>query len=217
MALTRNVKDQLIRATNDAFDRANTLYSRIALSGGTSDGNGYKPLMNPDRRDAATFIFFEAAARYENFCAEAFEIEVRKKFGVAPKTATYLMGSSDRGLAGVMGWASPATVQERAQHLFGKNGFFARFEDLIGAQTLSLLTQAHRVRNRVAHSGDNAVREYRKILGQLHVPQRARKGLSVGRLLMEYPSTATVGDRWFNRFLGAYRTTVLEFDRHVII
>lgn len=127
MALTRNIKDRLIRTTSDAFARANTLYSRIALNGGTYDGTNYNPLMNPDRRDAATFIFFEVAAQYENFCAEAFEIEVRKKFGVGPKTASYLMGSSDRGLAGFMGWASPVTIEERARHLFGKTGFFALF------------------------------------------------------------------------------------------
>lgn len=78
MALTRATKDRLVRATNDAFTRADALYSRIALNGGYHNATNYAPLMNPDRRDAATFIFFEVAAQYESFCSKAFEIEVRK-------------------------------------------------------------------------------------------------------------------------------------------
>ena len=61
------------------------------------------------------------------------------------------------------------------------------------------------------------MRDYKTILGQLNVPIAARKGLSVGRLLMDYPSTTPIGDGWFNRFLTAYRIVVQKYDRHVVI
>jgi site-specific recombinase XerD len=45
----------------------------------------------------------EVAAQYENFCCEALKIEVRKRFSVEPKRAVNIVGSSDKGLSGVMG------------------------------------------------------------------------------------------------------------------
>lgn len=217
MALTRAVKDRLVTQTKDNLARATTLYTRLALNGGFRNGQDFSPLMHPDRRDVATFIFFEAAAQYESFCAEAFKLEVRKAFSVQPKYAINIMGSSDRGLAGVMGWASPSVVQERARHLFGKSGFFGRLETILGSSAYNTLIHAHKVRNRVAHNGGNAVSDYRKVLGQLGVPQRSRRGMSVGRLLMDYPIKAAARDRWFDRFLKAYLTAVEAFDSHVVI
>lgn len=173
--------------------------------------------MNPDRRDVAAFIFFEVSAQYETFCCEALKIEVRKKFSVGPKLAVNIMGSSDKGLSGVMGWAAPKIVQKRAQNLFGKLGFFGRFEVILGKTTYDILAHAHKVRNRIAHGGPKASSDYNKILAQLGVPERARNGLSVGRLLMDYPNGSAVGDRWFNRFLAAYVKVVDEYEKHVII
>jgi hypothetical protein len=156
-------------------------------------------------------------AQYEAFCCEAFRIEVRKKFSVGPSRADNIMGSSDRGLTGVMGWAAPSVIQPRAQNLFGKSGFFGRFEAILTQPTFNVLAHAHKVRNRVAHSGSKAASDYNKIFGQLGVPAGSRKGLSVGRLLMDYPSGSALGDRWFNRFLAAYEKVVDEFDRHVVV
>lgn len=217
MALKKKVKDRLVLETQNAISRANVLYDRIALNGAVRNGANYSPLMNPDRRDIATFIFFEVAARYEAFCCDAFRIEVRRKFSVEPGRADNLMGSADRGLAGVMGWAAPHVVQARAQNLIGKRGFFGRFATIVAQPTYDVLTHAHKVRNRVAHSGSKAVSEYNRILGQLGVPAASRKGLSVGRLLMDYPLGSAVGDRWFNRFVAAYERVVDEFNARVVI
>lgn len=217
MALTRGVKDRLVADTKSAIARANVLYERIALNGAVRNGANYARLMNFDRRDIAAFIFFEVAARYEAFCCDAFRIEVRKKFSVEPGRADNLMGSSDKGLSGVMGWASPQTVQERAQNLFGKTGFFGRLAVVVTQPTYDVLARAHKVRNRVAHSGSKAVSAYNNILGTLGVPAGSRKGLSVGRLLMDYPAGSVVGDRWFNRFVAAYDKVVDEFDTRIII
>lgn len=217
MALKKEIKDRLVTQAKTSIIRASDLYSRVALSGGFTNGAFYSPLMNPDRRDAAAFIFFEVAAQYENFCCEAMKIEVRKKFSVEPKRAVNIMGSSDKGLAGVMGWAAPNIIQSRAQNLLGKSGFFGRFEKILGKQVYDRLSYAHKVRNRIAHGGAKAVSEYNKILQLLGVPAGSRKGLSVGRLLMDYPNASAVGDRWFDRFLAAYLKVVEEYDAHVVI
>ena len=193
------------------------MFARIALKGGFNDGSGYSPLMNPDRRDAATFIFFEVAAQYENFWREAFKIEVRKAFSVEPKRAVNIMGSSDKGLSGMMGWGAPNIIQSRARNLFGKSGFFGRFESILGKPTYDTLIHAHKVRNRIAHGSPTAISDYNRILPQLHVPAGSRKGLSVGRLLMDYPASSAVGSRWFNRFLSAYREVVDKYDARVLI
>ncbi|HPU86388.1 MAG TPA: hypothetical protein PLE60_13755 [Candidatus Latescibacteria bacterium] len=173
--------------------------------------------MNPDRRDVAAFIFFEISAQYENFCCEALEIEVRKRFGVEPKHAVNIMGSSDKGLTGTMGWGAPDVVQSRAQNLLGKSGFFGRFEDILGKPTYDTLAHAHKVRNRIAHGGTKAITDYNRILAQLGVPVRSRRGLSAGRLLMEYPGNVAQGDRWFSRFITAYQKVIEEYDRVVVI
>jgi hypothetical protein len=142
---------------------------------------------------------------------------VRKKFAVEPKRAVCIMGSSDKGLSGVMGWAAPNVVQTRAENLLGKSGFFGRFMAILGKPTYDILDHAHKVRNRIAHRGPKVISDYNKILGQLGVPIGSRKGLSVGRLLMDYPNAAAVGDRWFNRFLAAYLKVIEEYDRRVVI
>jgi hypothetical protein len=64
MSLQREIKDRLVAQSKESVTRACDLYSRIALNGGFNNGAGYSPLMNPDRRDIAAFIFFEVAAQY---------------------------------------------------------------------------------------------------------------------------------------------------------
>ena len=207
MALTQQSIDRLISGFQNDLERAETLYARIALAGATNNVDGsHSALRQPDRRDAAQFIFFEAAAQFETFCNEAFKIEVRYEFSVQPQRADFVMGNIDRGLVGTMGWASPKMLRSRAQALFGKKGFFARMDQRVGETAYLRLTQAHKVRNRVAHTGGKASKEFRKILDDLEVPRASRKGLSVGRLLMDYPATVQADDRWFYRFINAYRS-----------
>ena len=215
MALTRNVIDRLVVGFRTDVVRAETLYGRIALSGATRNGTGaFSPLLQPDKRDAAQFIFFEVAAQFEHFCSEAFLIEVRHEFGVQPQRAMHVMGSSDRGLSGVMGWGAPKMLQGRARNLYGKRGFFARLETRLGQTHYQRLGYAHKIRNRIAHSGGNASKDFNAILGNLGVPVGSRKGLSVGRLLMDYPNGTNANDRWFFRLTGAYRTLVDDFEQY---
>ncbi|MDQ2987045.1 MAG: hypothetical protein M3R13_10070, partial [Armatimonadota bacterium] len=142
-------------------------------------------------------------------------IEVRKVYAVQPGRGKYILGSADRGLVGFMGWASPKMLSERGENLFGRVGFFARLEHWIGSTTYQRLGYAHKIRNRIAHGGQNASKEYSSILAAMMVPKKARQGVSVGRLLQDYPTSAAQNDRWFYRLMMAYETTIREFDRKV--
>jgi hypothetical protein len=216
MALTQATIDRLVNGFKVDLERAQVLYGRIALAGATIDQNGaYLALRQPDRRDAAQFIFFEAAAQFELFCLEAFKIEVRSKFDIQPQRAVYVMGGTDRGLAGFMGWASPRLLQDRARALFGKVGFFAHLERRLGTPTYQRLTHAHKVRNRIAHTSGSASPDFNAILAQLNVPVGSRQGLSVGRLLMDYPTSQLADDRWFYRFINAYEELATKFESFI--
>ena len=215
MPVAQRIVEKLVASFRKDLTRAEALYERIALSGARKNSDdSYSPLMQPDRRDAAQFIFFEVAAKFEAFCSEAFMIEVRHEFSVQPQRAMFIMGSIDRGLIGVMGWGAPKQLQDRACRLYGMRGFFARLKTKIGDDAYQRLVNAHKIRNRIAHSGGNASKDFNAILGQLQVPATSRKGLSVGRLLMDYPSNASQEDRWFYRLLAAYRTFADEFGNH---
>src|SRR5262245_7009611 len=108
--------------------RARDLYDRMVTNGMTQSAGGQPTrLLQVDRRDAAQFIFFEVAAKFESFLVDAFEIEVRARLEIQPQRAEYVMGNIDRGLQGVMGWAVPERIRDRARNLYGVNGFFARF------------------------------------------------------------------------------------------
>lgn len=214
MPVATNVKRQLVRTMRSEIARAQALYDVFVTNGRTQSTSGQsKSLRQTDRRDAAQFIFFEVAAKFESFACDAFQLEVRARLDVQPQRAEYLMGNIDRGLQGVMGWAIPTKLRERARNLFGRKGYFARLEDLLGSNVYQRLGYAHKVRNRIAHSGGGAASDYRALLGNLNVPAASRQGLSPGRLLIEYPSTAASSDRWFHRFLQAYENCVTTFNR----
>lgn len=216
MSVSQKVKRDLIERFRSESARAKTLYERMVISGMTRNGAGDPvSLLQVDRRDAAQFIFFEVAAKFEAFVVDAFEIEVRVKFDVQPQKAAYIMGHVERGLQGVMGWAVPSAIRDRARNLHGRTGFFARLDSVLDNTTYQRLGYAHKVRNRIAHASGNAVSQYRGILGNLSVPVGSRKGLSPGRLLVEYPAGAAVDDRWFHRFVNAYEACVSGFSRSV--
>lgn len=203
MALTDSAIDKRINQFTTDIDRAESLYNTIVLDGYTApdDAEWATRLRQPDRRDVAQFIFFEVAAKFESLMRDLFQIEVRIRLVDSPQRAEFIMGSVDRGLQGVMGWGSPKQVSDRAANLFGQNGFFARLQHNLGDTTYQRLVIAHKIRNHIAHSGTSA---YKSVLGQLSVPQRSRKGCGPGRVLIDYPASAAIDDRWFHRFLGAY-------------
>jgi hypothetical protein len=148
---------------------------------------------------------------------EAFTIEARSHLQISAVRIPFVIGNSDRGLTGVMGWAAPKVVRDRARNLFGKVGFFARLNNLLGAGTYQRLGYAHLVRNRIAHQGGDAKSKYRHILGNLTVPVASRKGVGPGRLLLEYPTASAVDDKWFYRFLTCYANVVTRFDAIVVV
>jgi len=206
MAARRNPLLRRIEQFEGDLKRAEDLFKKLVLDGHTlSDAGNPVRLRQPDRRDAAQFIFFEVAAKFEAFVQDLFMAEVRQTFCVLPARAEFIMGTPDRGLGGVMGWGSPSQVKSRARNLFGATGFFARIDAEVGETTYQHLTVAHKLRNRVAHDSGKARTEYRKALGTLRVPPKSRPGTSVGRVLIEYPHTAPQDDRWFHRLLAAYR------------
>ena len=88
------------------------------------------------------FIFFEVAAKFESFLQDLFVIEVRKKFKLGPGRSSFVAGSIDRGLSGVMGWGSPKQVKERGENLFGAKGFSSRLDTVLGKPTFDLLILA---------------------------------------------------------------------------
>jgi hypothetical protein len=180
-------------------------------------GANPRALRQIDKRDAAQFIFFEAAAQFEDFMFETFKVEARHRLGISAVRVPYVIGNSDRGLTGIMGWAAPTVVRERAENLYGRVGFFARLDTVLPAATYQRLGYAHRVRNRIAHQGGNTATEYRNILGNLSVPAGSRKGVGPGRLLLEYPDASAANDKWFYRFLMCYDDVVTSFNATVVI
>ncbi len=189
------------------LDRATDLYERLALRGYTKAAAAEDPgrINQPDRRDVTQFVYFEAAALFEELVREMFSVEVRARFGVSPARAEYVMGSADRGLQGVMGWAAPETLVSRASNLFGKQGFHARLGAQVTQPTYDTLVHAHSVRNRIAHGRGvgKLAKKYAAALTWGHVPQAQRQGCGPGRFLHDYSNPA--GTKFFTAFLTAYR------------
>ena len=141
----------------DAFlsdaQRAIELYERIALHGHTRITGGIATKLNvPDRRDAAQFIFFEVAAKFEDFAKTMFRVEVRSRLKVTNAQAEFVMGDLDTGLGTKQGWGSPTHLMSRGRNLFGATSFFGSLESNIGSAIYTTLVDAHKVRNRIAHS-----------------------------------------------------------------
>lgn len=214
MALSNAAITRRIQQFTDDVNRGLHLYSTLVANGYTAETNSdtATPLRQPDRRDIAQFIFFEVAAKYESLARDLFQVEVRIRLVDSLSRSEYIMGTIDRGLQGVMGWASPKHLSERGEHLFGMNGFFAKLKQHIGDTTYQRLSLAHKVRNRIAHSGTDA---YKQALGAMSIPQASRQGCGPGRVLIDYPASADADDRWFHRFCEAYKLFAETADSHL--
>jgi hypothetical protein len=197
-------KKRILKEMRDVLDRNSKLRKKLHTQGTWDDAGTSRPLPNADKRDLTVFIFFETAAAFEAFSQEAFLLAVRKKFGVHAKFAENISGHIDRGLKGVMGWAAPPMIVDRAKAVFGKTHFLAKIKDTLPTDHYDWLSHAHRVRNRIAHPSKTAKQQFNRLQSALGVPQAARKGAGPGRILSEYPSGAADNDRWFHRFLSAY-------------
>jgi hypothetical protein len=218
MPISPNVKATMMHDIRRDLNRARDLQDMLVVHGRYQNpGADPTPFMNVDKRDITAFIFLEAAAKFESFCYQAFLLEVRYNLDVSPQHAEFIMGNVDNGTTNLLGWGSPKKLRDRAKHLFGINGFFARLDRILGQQVYDRLCNAHVVRNRIAHSGGRASDEFRGILQPLNVPTQARQGMSVGRLLLEYPASSSRNDRWFHRFLQSYEILIDRFDTSIVI
>lgn len=94
------------------IQRARDLYSKIVWHGysGTSAATVTK-ITNPDTRDVAQFIFFEIAAKFEDFAKFMFQVEVRAKLQITAARSVYVMGDLDNGLNNKLGWGSPQRLK----------------------------------------------------------------------------------------------------------
>lgn len=193
-----------------ATKRAKDLYERIVKNGyALKDPGGAtaapKPLSNPDRRDLAEYIFFEVAAKFEQFAKRTLVLEVQKTVGVNRTRAEHMVGSSEDGLGNHMGgWAHVSKMKSRATGLLGKNSTYAKVETLLKNPAAQHLQMAVVIRNRIGHGKGNDA--FTKMLGKAPVSLTAaqRKGLSPGRFLVEYPKAAAANDKWFPVLLRTY-------------
>lgn len=208
MAPPRVTKAYVVSRTarfKSTVDRARGLYEKIVLHGYTGPlVTNCAKLRNPDSRDAAQFIFFEVAAKFEDFAKAMFQVEVRSQFKVTVKQSPYLMGDPDQGLNNKLGWGSPQKLKERGHNLLGSGSFFAQLHGNMGATAYNRLVAAHIVRNRIAHSGGRAQTRFIKHLSSEGITSAERQGMSVGRYLRDYPKAVNKRNRWFFRYLQAY-------------
>lgn len=187
------------------LDRARDLYKKIVLHGytGTSAATSGR-LTNPDTRDAAQFIFFEVAAKFEDFAKTMFQVEVRSRLKITVKQSPFVMGDPDQGLNNKLGWGSPQKLKERGENILGSTSFFATLHPTLGAATYNQLVAAHLVRNRIAHSGGQAQAKFVKHLTAEGIPTTERQGMSVGRYIRDYPPGASPTHKHFFVYLQAY-------------
>lgn len=202
-SMSRRHADELLAA----ITRAKDLYQRLVRNGYAVKSPGTKPtpLSQPDRWDVAEYLFFEVAAKFEQFCKRTLVLEVQKALRVNRTRAEHMVGSSEDGITKWMGgWAHVSKMKKRATGLLGKNSVFARVEQHLGGTGSRYLQMAVVMRNRVAHGKGND--DFTKMLANapVHLPANQRQGVSPGMLLAEYPKGAATNDKWFFRLLGQY-------------
>ncbi len=209
MAAPARVTKAVVRTEVTNFirniDRARELYRKIVLHGYTSTpAAASTQLSNPDKRDAAQFIFFEIAAKFEDHAKFMFQVEVRSRLQITAARSVFVMGDLDNGLNNKLGWGSPQRLKERGHNLFGAQSFFGDLVNKLGNQVYKTLVSAHTVRNRVAHDGGAAQRKFVTLLEGDGIQTAERQGMSVGRYLREYPTNAPSASRNFFLYLAAY-------------
>ncbi len=194
-----------VTAFRSNVNRARDLYQMIVWHGytGTSAATVAR-LSNPDTRDAAQFIYFEIAAKFEDFAKFMFQVEVRARLQVTATRSAFVMGDLDNGLNSKLGWGSPQRLKERGHNLFGPGSFFGNLVNNLGDPTYKTLMSAHTVRNRIAHDGGAAQTKFVKLLEGDGIPGNVRQGMSVGRYLRDYPTGSGRADRNFFLYLAAY-------------
>jgi len=199
-------------------ERARELHGRLVVNGYAVKvaGADPKPLSQPDRRDLAEHLFFEVAARFEQFAKRTLILEVQKSLRVNKTRAEHMVGSSENGIPTSMGgWAHVSKMSKRAEGLLGMDSVYARIETQLKNPRVKHLQIALRIRNRIAHGPGN--KDFTDMLGEqpFNLSKTKRKGVGPGKLLAEYPKGAAPADKWFFRLLDAYDDWVRIVSRKV--
>lgn len=203
--VTKSFVTNQVSGFKSNIGRARDLYKKIVLHGYTGGSAATSArLTNPDTRDAAQFIFFEVAAKFEEFAKCMFQVEVRSRLKITVKQSPFVMGDPDQGLNNKLGWGSPQKLKERGANILGPTSFFAALHPTLGAASYNHLVAAHMVRNRIAHSGGQAQAKFVKHLTAEGIPTAQRQGMSVGRYIRDYPSAASATNKYFFVYLQAY-------------
>jgi hypothetical protein len=207
---TRSMSKTAVAEFLAATKRAKQLFERVVKNGYAVKAPGGakpKPLSNPDRRDLTEHIFFEVAAKFEQFAKRTLVIEVQKAMGVNRTRAEHMVGSSEDGIPSHMGgWAHVSKMKARSGGLLGKSSTYAKIESLLKNPAAQHLQMAVIIRNRIGHGKGNDA--FTAMLGKAPVSLSAakRKGMSPGKLLVEYPQSASADKKWFFVLLKAYET-----------
>lgn len=200
---SRSQADEFLQAT----ERARELFRRLVNNGYSLKSAGKKPtrLSEPDRRDIAAYLFFEVAAKFEQFVKRTLVLEVQKTLRVNRTRAEHMIGSSADGISDSMGgWAHLSKMQERSAGILGKGAVYARAGALLKNPKAQYLSIAVTTRNRIAHGKGND--DFTTMLGKqpVNLSAKQRKGVSPGVFLIAHPKGASMNDKWFFRLLDAY-------------
>ncbi len=115
------------------------------------------------------------------------------------------MGDLDNGIANKLGWGSPEKLKKRGKNVLSANSFFGTLDIKLGTEIYKVLIDAHKIRNRIAHTGGTAQANFVKLLKEQGLPPKECQGMSVGRFIKEYPSNAPQQEKYFYKILNTYR------------
>jgi len=183
-----------------AVERAFSLYTKLSQAQ-VEENSHLRGLRHPDQRDIAQFIFLDVATQWEAFCVSVFALELKKSYRVRDAVAERMMGSVDGGR--IQGYADPDRIVERAKVILGASSPWVKLERELGSQVINYLKYGQTIRNFIAHAGIGRGRDkFHELLVQLSISKHDRKGLSAGRLLLNY--TDSRGTPWFRVLLDNY-------------
>jgi hypothetical protein len=184
-----------------AVKRGFYLYEKLSKAKIEEQPGKHRGLRAPDQRDLAQFIFLDVAAQWEAFCVSVFALELKKLYRVGDSVAERMMSNVDGGR--IQGYADPDRLVDRAEALFAASSPWVSLKNDLGAPVINYLTYAQTVRNFIAHAGIGKGRErFHDLLAALNIPKGVRKGLSAGRLLLDYKDST--GKPWFRALLDNY-------------
>ena len=202
----RITKTAVNKVTNNFagdINRARALYEKIVDHRYTSNNAATCDLLRTaDKRDITQFIFFEIAAKFENYAMEMFQVKAQSRLRSIKTRSAYVMDDLDNGLGSKLGWGSPEKLKDRGKHLFGENSFFGDLVNKLGKPTYDTLINAHTARNRIAHHGGNAQSKFVKLLESNGIAKNERQGLSVGRFLREYSANSSQKNNFYLYLAG---------------